>query len=34
MVKKEGITYIKEILEINPSKQINLYRENIVIGDL
>lgn len=32
--KKEGITYIKEILEINPSKQINLYRENIVIGDL
>lgn len=32
--KKEGITYIKEILEINPSKPINLYRENIVIGDL
>lgn len=32
--KKEGITYLKEILEINPSKQVNLHREKIVIGDL
>lgn len=32
--KIEGETYIKEILEINPSKKINARREKIVIGDL
>lgn len=30
----EGKTYIKEILEINPSKKINSDREVIAIGDL
>ena len=29
-----GVTYIKEILEINPSNKINLKREKILIGDL
>lgn len=29
-----GVTYIKEILEINPSNKINLQREKILIGDL
>jgi hypothetical protein len=32
--KIAGETYIKEILEINPSKKINNDREKIVIGDL
>ena len=32
--KKEGITYIKEILEINPDKKTNHDREIKVIGDL
>ena len=31
--KKEGITYIKEILEINPSEEINNQREELIIGD-
>lgn len=31
--KKEGITYIKEILEINPSEEINNEREELLIGD-
>ena len=31
--KKEGITYIKEILEINPSEEINNKREELLIGD-
>lgn len=30
----EGITYIKEILEINPTKGINAIREGAIIGDL
>lgn len=29
-----GVTYIKEIIEINPSNKINLEREKILIGDL
>lgn len=29
-----GKTYLKEILEINESHEINLKRENIIIGDL
>lgn len=29
-----GDTYIKEILEINPSEEINSQREKIIIGDL
>lgn len=29
-----GVTYIKEILEINPSNKINLQREKFLIGDL
>lgn len=29
-----GETYIKEIIEINPSKKINKKREKIIIGDL
>lgn len=32
--KIPGKTYIKEILEINPSKEINATREEYVIGDL
>lgn len=32
--KIPGETYIKEILEINPNKQINKEREKIIIGDL
>lgn len=31
---KEGITYIKQILEVNPSYEINKLREKIIIGDL
>lgn len=31
--KKEGITYIKEILEINPSEEINNKREELLVGD-
>lgn len=31
--KKNGITYIKEILEINPSEEINNRREEILIGN-
>lgn len=31
--KKEGDTYLKEILEINPSAKINSYREIEIIGD-
>lgn len=30
----EGITYIKEIIEINPTKGINTIREGIIVGDL
>lgn len=29
-----GVTYVKEILEINPSNKINLKREKFLIGDL
>ena len=29
-----GVTYIKEIIEINPSNKINLEREKILIGNL
>ena len=32
--RKEGITYIKEILEINPSLEININREEFWVGDL
>lgn len=32
--KSLGDTYIKEIIEINPSKKINSDREEIIIGDL
>lgn len=32
--KIAGKTYIKEIIEINPSKGINVKREEIIIGDL
>lgn len=32
--RKEGITYIKEILEINPSLKINIEREEFWVGDL
>lgn len=32
--KKSGVTYIKEILEINPSAEINKDREDFWIGDL
>lgn len=32
--RKEGITYIKEILEINPSLKINIDREEFWVGDL
>lgn len=32
--KVQGVTYIKEILEINPSKVINADREDFWIGDL
>lgn len=32
--KIEGETYIREILEINPSQEINSNREEIIIGDL
>lgn len=32
--KINGITYIKEILEINPDKKVNAEREVIIIGDL
>lgn len=32
--KKEGMTYIKEILEINPDKITNAKREEEIIGDL
>lgn len=32
--RKEGTTYIKEILEINPSLKINIDREKFWIGDL
>ena len=32
--RKEGITYIKEILEINPTHKINVDRETFWIGDL
>lgn len=31
--KKEGITYIKEILEINPSEEINNKREELLVGN-
>lgn len=31
--KQEGITYIKEILEVNPSEEINNEREALIIGD-
>jgi hypothetical protein len=31
--KKEGITYIKEILEINPSEEINNKREEALVED-
>lgn len=31
--KREGDTYIKEIIEINPSAKINADREAIIIGD-
>lgn len=31
--KKEGDTYLKEILEINPSFKINNDREKEIIGD-
>lgn len=31
--KQEGLTYIKEILEINPSEEINNQREELLIGD-
>lgn len=31
--KKEGITYYKEILEINPSEEINNEREKLLISD-
>lgn len=29
-----GETYLKEIIEINPSKEINRQREKIIVGDL
>lgn len=32
--KKLGVTYIKEILEINPSTKINVKREKFWVGDL
>ena len=32
--KEEGVTYIKEILEVNPSKKINDIREDFWIEDL
>jgi hypothetical protein len=32
--KREGDTYIKEIIEINPTVSINKDREKIIIGDL
>lgn len=32
--KVKGETYIREILEINPSKEINRDREKMVVGDL
>ena len=32
--RKEGVTYIKEILEINPSLKINIEREEFWVGDL
>lgn len=32
--KQEGITYVKEILEINPDDKTNSNREAIIIGDL
>lgn len=31
---EEGITYIKEILEINPDAKTNADREKVIIGDL
>ena len=32
--KRLGDTYLKEIIEINPSSKVNAYREMIIIGDL
>ena len=32
--KINGVTYIKEIIEVNPDKEVNKDREEVIIGDL